>query len=113
MTTELAAVREHAETLRLNFEDPDREAAVEKAMILAPAEMALWLRYEKMHDSMFHRAYNALERPEAAPPEPEPMPDPDLHDDEPASSLRPTPRRQSTRRPRGPRRSPRPAKVRL
>ena len=83
-TTELAAVRKHAETLRINFEDPDRAAAEEQAMILAPAEMALWLRYEKMHDSMFHRAYNALERPEAAQPDADPTDDPDGHGEGPS-----------------------------
>jgi hypothetical protein len=85
VTTELAAVRAQEERLRIHIEEPDRAAAVEKAMLLAPEEMARWLRYERMHDSMFHRAYNALERPEAARPDAGPIPDADSRREETAA----------------------------
>ena len=39
-------------------------------------KLALWLRYERMHDAMFHKSYGALERPEAPRPEPESGPGP-------------------------------------
>jgi hypothetical protein len=75
VATELATLRALEERLRTEFEQPARAAAVEKAMLLKPADMALWLRYERMHDAMFHRAYNALERREAPRPEVEPIPE--------------------------------------
>ena len=86
LATELATLRAHEERLRTSFEDPDRAAAVEKAMLLAPDKMALWLRYERMHDSMFHKAYNGLERPEADRPDAEPIPDADSQREENAAS---------------------------
>src|SRR5262249_42941829 len=55
--------------LRNEVEIPAREAAAEKAVLLKEKEMGLWLRYQRMHDSMFHRAHNSLERPEAPAPE--------------------------------------------
>jgi hypothetical protein len=58
-----------AKELRIEVEEPAREAAVEKAMLLNPEDLKLWIRYERMHDSMFHRSYNTLERPEAPQPE--------------------------------------------
>jgi hypothetical protein len=58
-----------AKELRIAVEEPAREAAVEKAMVLKPEDLTLWIRYERMHDSMFHRSYNTLERPEAPQPE--------------------------------------------
>ena len=84
---ELDELRAHEKRMRTNFEEPDRAAAVEEAMLLAPEKMALWLRYERMHDSMFHRAYNGLERPEAERPDAEPIPDADSQrEDNTASS---------------------------
>jgi hypothetical protein len=58
-----------AKQLRIEVEEPARAAAVEKAMMLKGDALALWIRYERMHDSMFHRSYNTLERPEAPRPE--------------------------------------------
>jgi len=72
---ELATLRGLEARLRTEFEQPARAAAVEKAMLLKPQDMALWLRYERMHNAMFHRAYNALERREARRPEVEPIPE--------------------------------------
>jgi hypothetical protein len=63
-----------AKQLRIEVEEPARAAAVEKAMLLKGDALALWIRYERMHDSMFHRSYNTLERPEAPRPEREPEP---------------------------------------
>ena len=72
---ELDELRALEERLRKEYEGPARATAVEKAMLLKPDDMALWLRYERMHDSMFHRAYSLLERPEAPRPDVEPIPD--------------------------------------
>jgi hypothetical protein len=58
-----------ARQLRIEVEEPGRAAAVDKAMLLKKDDLALWIRYERMHDSMFHRSYNTLERPEAPQPE--------------------------------------------
>jgi hypothetical protein len=83
---ELAALRALEKQLRTEVEEPARAAAGEKAMVLAPDEMALWLRYERMHDAMFHRSYGALERKESAGselehgPSAEPDPGPDSVD---------------------------------
>jgi hypothetical protein len=65
-----------ARQLRIEVEEPARAAAVDKAVMLKGHDLALWIRYERMHDSMFHRSYNTLERPEAPRPEPEPEPEP-------------------------------------
>jgi hypothetical protein len=65
-----------ARRLRIEVEEPARAAAVENAMVLKGEALALWLRYERMHDSMFHRSYNALEEPEAPPPEAAPEAEP-------------------------------------
>ena len=73
----ITELREHEEWLRTNFEDPDRASAEDEATLLDPKDMATWLRYERMHDSMFHRAYSALERREAPRPDSEPIPDDD------------------------------------
>ena len=40
--------------------DADRAGATDRAVLLGGAEGALLLRYEKMHDGIFHRAYSAL-----------------------------------------------------
>jgi hypothetical protein len=83
-----------AKQLRIEVEEPARAAAVEKAMLLKKQDLALWIRYERMHDSMFHRSYNTLERPEAPRPEPEPEPVPaapvDVATEEDAAASAPT-----------------------
>jgi hypothetical protein len=83
-----------AKELRIEVEEPARAAAVEKAMVLKPEALKLWIRYERMHDSMFHRSYNTLERPEAPQPEMEPEPDPAApveSEADPAASAPPEP----------------------
>jgi hypothetical protein len=62
-----------AKQLRIEVEEPARAAAVEKATMLKGDALALWIRYERMHDSMFHRSYNTLERPETPRPEGDPV----------------------------------------
>jgi hypothetical protein len=61
-----------ARQLRIEVEEPGRAAAVDKAVLLKKHDLALWIRYERMHDSMFHRSYNTLERPEAPRPQGDP-----------------------------------------
>jgi hypothetical protein len=46
--------------LRVTVEEPERSGARARAMLLEGEKGACWLRYEKMHDSMFHRAYKGL-----------------------------------------------------
>src|SRR6185437_14494963 len=46
--------------LRETIEEPERAGARTRAMLLEGETGACWLRYEKMHDSMFHRAYQGL-----------------------------------------------------
>ena len=77
----LDALKRLESQLKTEVEEPARAAAMEKAMLLAPAELALWLRYERMHDAMFHRSYGALERKEAPRPEPEAGPVPSAEPD--------------------------------
>jgi hypothetical protein len=75
-----------ARQLRIEVEEPARAAAADNAMVLKPDALALWIRYERMHDSMFHRSHNVLERPE--PPQPEADP-PAPEDIEEAASASP------------------------
>jgi hypothetical protein len=58
------ALHEHIDA---RYEAPARAAAVEKASMLTGDDLVRWLRYERMHDTMFHRAHNVLERPEVLP----------------------------------------------
>jgi hypothetical protein len=76
---------ERARRLRVEVEEPARAAAIEKAMLLKGQDMALWLRYERMHDSMFHRSYNTLERPEARQHDADPGAPGDSKDDDAAA----------------------------
>ncbi|HMB04765.1 MAG TPA: hypothetical protein VKP69_13610, partial [Isosphaeraceae bacterium] len=61
---QLAELRGRAERLRREIEGPGRSEAGDRALLLTGPAGALWLRYERMHDSMFHRAYRALEEGE-------------------------------------------------
>jgi len=80
---ELAVLRPLEEALRTEIEEPARAEVADKAGLLSPEKRAPWERYERMHDSMFHRSYRGLERYEAfrsyldPDPEPEPEPDPE------------------------------------
>ena len=56
----LDALKEREERLRTNIEEPNRAGAADSAVLLMGPEGALFIRYEKMHDAAFHRAYKAL-----------------------------------------------------
>jgi hypothetical protein len=71
---ELTQVRAEEARLRAELEEPALAAAVDKMSMLSGDDLGKWLRYERMHDAMFHKAYNALERGEAAPANPDPTP---------------------------------------
>jgi hypothetical protein len=77
-----------AKQLRIEVEEPARAAAVETATMLKGDALALWIRYERMHDSMFHRSYNTLERPETPQPEGDPVV-PEEAEESPASAPAP------------------------
>jgi hypothetical protein len=57
---QLEELRGREERLRREIEGPGRAEAGDRALLLMGPEGALWLRYERMHDAMFHRAYKAL-----------------------------------------------------
>ena len=56
----LDALKEREESLRTKIEEPNRAGAADSAVLLMGPEGALFIRYEKMHDAAFHRAYKAL-----------------------------------------------------
>jgi len=56
----LSALRAREPGLRLGSDEPSRAAAVELALVPEGAAGANWLRYERMHELAFHRAYKAL-----------------------------------------------------
>jgi hypothetical protein len=53
-------LRAREERLRVKIDEPDRAEAAERALLLEGPEAALLLRYERAHESAFHRAYGAL-----------------------------------------------------
>jgi len=56
----LEELRAREPGLRLGSDEPSRAAAVELALVPEGAAGANWLRYERMHELAFHRAYKAL-----------------------------------------------------
>ena len=86
----LNALKERAERLRTKIEGPNRAEAGDRALLLMGPEGALFIRYEKMHDAAFHKAYKALLKgeetiapKEAKPSEPEPAAAPNEANEEP------------------------------
>jgi hypothetical protein len=58
--SQLQGLRGREERLRLGIEEPGRAEAGDRALLLTGPEGSLWLRYERMHDAAFHRAYKSL-----------------------------------------------------
>ena len=89
----LAALRAREERLRAKIEEPNRAEAGDRALLLTGPEGALFIRYEKMHDAAFHKAYKTLVKgeeaaapKEAKPAEPEPAPAPNEPEPEDAGA---------------------------
>ena len=57
---ELAELKAIEERLRTEVEGPSRAGLVHRSLLLGGSEGALLARYERMHDTAFHRAYKAL-----------------------------------------------------
>ena len=57
---ELALLTAREERLRMMIEEPSRAGAAARALLLSGEDGALLIRYERMHDAAFHRAYKAL-----------------------------------------------------
>ena len=62
----LGELKAREERLRTKIEEPNRAGAGDRALLLMGPEGALFIRYEKMHDAAFHKAYKALLKGEAA-----------------------------------------------
>jgi hypothetical protein len=57
---ELAELKAIEERLRTEVEGPSRAGLEHRSLLLGGPEGALLARYERMHDTAFHRAYKAL-----------------------------------------------------
>jgi hypothetical protein len=56
----LGALREREARLSREFDEPERAEAASRALVLDGPDGANLLRYERMHDLSFHRAYGAF-----------------------------------------------------
>jgi hypothetical protein len=56
----LEPLRQREAVLREVYDDPEREAAADLALLPGGATGANWLRYERMHALSYHRAYSAF-----------------------------------------------------
>jgi hypothetical protein len=56
----LVALREREGRLRRDFDDPERAEVAGRALLLEGAAGTNLLRYERMHELSFHRAYGGL-----------------------------------------------------
>jgi hypothetical protein len=57
---EIEVLRRREQTLRENYEEPEREDCEEDASLLTGPDSVLVARYYKMHELEWHRAYTAL-----------------------------------------------------
>jgi hypothetical protein len=57
---QLAELREREGRLRREYDEPERAEAASRALVLEGPSGANLMRYERMHELAFHRAYGAL-----------------------------------------------------